>query len=78
VVGNVFRQELKRNETMQARVFGLVNDAHPATTEFLDDAVVRDGLANHVERHLILLRDEMVGRYRNQVNAAPDDLDRVE
>jgi hypothetical protein len=26
---------------------GLVNHAHPATTEFLNDAVVRDCLADH-------------------------------
>ena len=31
----------------QARVFGFVNDAHAAAAEFFDDAVVRDGLANH-------------------------------
>jgi hypothetical protein len=29
VVGKVFGQELKRDETMQASVLGLVNDAHP-------------------------------------------------
>jgi hypothetical protein len=26
-----------------------VDHAHPATTEFLDDAIVRDGLAEHLQ-----------------------------
>jgi hypothetical protein len=32
---------------MQPGVFGLVNDTHAAAAQFLDDAVVRDGLADH-------------------------------
>jgi hypothetical protein len=32
---------------MQTRVFSLVDHTHPATTELLNDAVVRDGLADH-------------------------------
>ena len=32
---------------MQARVFGLVNHAHPATAELLDHPVVRDVLTDH-------------------------------
>jgi hypothetical protein len=32
---------------MQASVLGLVNHAHAAATELLDDAVVRDGHADH-------------------------------
>ena len=31
----------------QARVFGLVDDAHAAAAQLFDDAVVRDGLADH-------------------------------
>jgi hypothetical protein len=31
---------------MESRVFGSINDTHTATTKFLDDAVVRDGLAD--------------------------------
>jgi hypothetical protein len=34
--------EPKRHE-----VLGLVNHTHPAATQLLQDAVVRDGLANH-------------------------------
>jgi hypothetical protein len=47
VLSYVFGQELESDEAVQARVFGLVHDTHPAATELLDDAVVRDGLANH-------------------------------
>ena len=32
---------------MKARVLGLVHNTHPAAAELLDDAVVRDGLADH-------------------------------
>jgi hypothetical protein len=31
---------------MQPGVFGFVHHTHPTTAEFLDNAVVRDGLAN--------------------------------
>ena len=33
-------------------VLGLVDDTHPATAQLLDDAVVRDGLADHDARML--------------------------
>jgi hypothetical protein len=32
---------------VKAIVFGLVNHAHAATAEFLEDTVVRNGLADH-------------------------------
>ncbi len=32
---------------MELGVLGLVHHAHATATELLDDAVVRDGLANH-------------------------------
>ena len=32
---------------MQLYVFGLVHHAHAAAAELLDNAIVRDGLANH-------------------------------
>src|SRR5713101_5874925 len=44
VSGNVIRQELERHETTKLGVLGLVDDAHSATAEPLDDAVARDGL----------------------------------
>ncbi len=51
---------------MESSVLGLVDHAHSAATEFLDDAVVRDCLADprvggwHVEH--------ILGRDRYQVN----------
>jgi hypothetical protein len=47
VTGNLPRQELEGDEAMKPRVLGFVDDAHAAAAEFLDDAVVRDGLADH-------------------------------
>jgi len=38
-------QEFQRNKTAKLRVLGFVNDAH-AAAELLDDAVVRNGLAD--------------------------------
>ena len=34
---------------MEGYVFGLVDDTHAAATKLLDDAIVRDGLADHSE-----------------------------
>ena len=47
ITRNFVGQEFERDEAMEPRVFGFVDDAHPATTEFFDNAVVRDSLANH-------------------------------
>jgi hypothetical protein len=32
---------------VKASVFGFVNDTHAATAEFFEDAVVRNGMADH-------------------------------
>jgi hypothetical protein len=40
-------QKFQRNETAKLGVFGFVHNAHAAATKFFDDAVVRDGLADH-------------------------------
>jgi hypothetical protein len=42
-------QELKSDETVQARVLGLVNHSHAAAAQLFEDAIVRDGLADHCE-----------------------------
>ncbi len=39
-------QELQRQRPIELRVFGLVDDAHPALAELIEDFVVADGLAN--------------------------------
>ena len=47
IMGYIFWQEFQCDESMEASVFGLVDDAHPATTQLLEDAVVRDVLHDH-------------------------------
>jgi len=44
IASDIFGEKFQRDETMQARVLGLVHDAHPAPAQLLDDAVVRDRL----------------------------------
>ena len=46
VAGHFIGQELESNKTMQSRVLRLVDNAHPAATEFFKDAVVRDDLSD--------------------------------
>ena len=47
VLGDVFGEELQGDEAIEPGVFGFVDDAHAATAQLFDDAVVRDGLADH-------------------------------
>jgi hypothetical protein len=47
---------------VKAGVFGLIDDSHPSTTQLFEDAVVRDGLADHWA--------EMLGPAQRQVNEA--------
>ena len=47
IAGYFIGKEFQGDEAMQARVFGFVNHAHAAAAEFLDDAIVGDGLADH-------------------------------
>jgi hypothetical protein len=48
VASNLLRQKLEGDETVEPRVLSLVNHAHPTTAQLLDDAVVRDGLADEL------------------------------
>ena len=47
VLGEVFSKKLQCDEPPKLSVLGLVHHTHPAAAEFLDDAIVRDGLADH-------------------------------
>ena len=49
VPGNVIGQELQGHKAVQLDVLRLIDDAHSAAAEFLDDPVVRDVLADHSE-----------------------------
>src|ERR1700730_12790931 len=44
VMRQVVWQELQRDKTVESRIFRLVDNAHTAAAEFLDDSVMRDGL----------------------------------
>src|SRR5215469_7567789 len=60
VLRHGIRQEFEGDEPSKGEILGLVYDPHSAATEFLNDAVVRDGLADHWA--------EMLGREVEQVN----------
>ena len=47
VVGHVVGKEFQRHAAAQARVFRLVDHAHPTAAEFVDDRVVGNGAADH-------------------------------
>jgi hypothetical protein len=47
VGGQIIGQELQRHKTMQPHIFSFVNHSHSPSAELLDDAVMRNGLANH-------------------------------
>ncbi len=48
ILGHRIRKEFQRDEAMQLRVLGLIDNAHTTAAKFFDDAVVRYGLADHV------------------------------
>src|ERR1700687_6440263 len=50
VPGDFIGQKLERHKAMQPSVLSLIDHTHAATTELLDDAVVRDGLADHPKK----------------------------
>ena len=52
VFGYIVGEKLESDKAAEFYVLSLVDDAHPATTEPLNDAVVRDGLVDHRKRRL--------------------------
>src|SRR5437879_6080928 len=50
IARHLFRQEFEGHQPAELCVFGLVDHTHTAASELLEDAVVRDGLANHGHR----------------------------
>jgi len=52
VLGQIVGKELEGNKTSEARIFGFVDHPHTAAAQLLDDAIVRDGLADHCSRML--------------------------
>src|SRR4029077_2044761 len=47
ILGHIFGEKLQRNEAPKLGVLSLIDDAHAAAAEFLANAVVRNGLADH-------------------------------
>ena|SRR6266568_5021181 len=50
VSGHVFRQKLQSDKAAEFSVLGLVDNPHPAAAKLLDDAVMRNRLADHFKR----------------------------
>ena len=48
VSSDIVRKELQGNESTKLCVLGLIDDTHPPAAEFLNNAVVRDGLTDHM------------------------------
>ena len=63
-MGDIIRQELERDKKTKLCVLSLVHNTHPAATEFLDDPVVRHGLAHKLgkSRHWRECYDAIVAR----------------
>ena len=49
VVNHIVRQEFQGDEAVEFGVFGFVDHTHAAAAELLNDAIVRDGLADHAQ-----------------------------
>src|SRR5262249_21169421 len=67
ILGQLFGQELQGDAAAELGVFGLVDHTHAAATELLQDAVVRDGLADHGRTSGSLVA--IIGSTWMQVNA---------
>jgi hypothetical protein len=63
IVGDVVRKELESDEASELGVFGLVNQAHAAAAQLLQDAVVGNSLADHPPQ-ILRWRSEQVNESR--------------
>ena len=54
ILSDQIGQEFESHHPAQLDVLGLVHHTHPAPAELLDDAVVRDGLADQMKRTFTL------------------------
>ena len=61
VLRDLVGQELEGDKATQLHILGFIDHSHPTTAQLLDDAVVRNGLADHWA--------EMLGLQVGQVNA---------
>ena len=56
----VSRQKLQSHRALELGVVRLIDDTHPALTEFVGDLVVRDGSTDHDNSILLLLTELFV------------------
>ena len=49
ILGHFIGEKLQRDESVQGYVLGLVNNTHASAAELLENAVMRDDLADHEE-----------------------------
>src|SRR5580700_1694469 len=68
VLLDAFGKELERNQAAKTDVLGLVHDTHSAAADFLEDAVMRDGLADHLGKDLPQCAQLILGTGVLQVN----------
>src|ERR1700676_4773180 len=59
VSGYIAGQELQSHEATEFDILSFIDHTHAAAAELLDDAVVRDGLANHWSRILRLSTEQV-------------------
>ena len=49
ILSNLIGQKLQSHKAVQSRILGFVDHPHPATAEFLDQAVVRNDMTDHAQ-----------------------------
>ena len=49
IFGHFIGQELEGHKATEFDILGLIDDTHPAATQLLDDAIVRNGLADQLK-----------------------------
>jgi len=56
IAGDALRKKLESHEAVQSGILSFVHHTHAAATELLDDAVMRNGLADQFEGNSVLGR----------------------
>src|ERR1700719_3056425 len=83
ILGDQIGQEFESHHPAQLDVLGLVDHTHPATAQLLNDAVVRDGLADHAQEcyggslSKSMKATELAVFQQGQISKVPAFLDRA-
>ncbi len=59
VLGHEVGQKFERHQAAQLGVLSFVNHTHPAAPQLLDDAVVRDGMADHLGARMLRITNKV-------------------